>query len=346
MRRGRTDVRSVCGAIVVTAVLCATVVVACLSKTTGGDPDAGHQLPDAAGVDGSTVDGAVDSDAGLDARPVPPDTLFSLPDSSADAFVHPTSGWGPAQVVDTLVIPASAHSISLFAAIVNPEIEASIANGSLLLVIEFLDLDDQSGVIDDPDVTLVIYYAQDADWDPSNNFTGFGHFLVDLENAVVIPNVAIVGGQISVPAGTFPLLAIDIAGFGLMALTDPALDLTVQDDLAGLTDGFVEGAVLGRSLDAIPNQTTIGNPNGSILDMLVTSIFEMQPDVDIDGDGHLESYEDTTPLSPAIDEVISICHDLYGDLEYAGCAQHAWMWDGFSAAVELTAVPCVIDGSF
>lgn len=320
------------------------VVVACLSKTAGGSNDGGHHLPDGATPDGAALDGTVD--AATDAAPVPPDGFFSLPDSSADAFVHPGGGFGPAQVFDYLAIPTSTHSLSLFAAIVNPEIEQSIANGSLLMVIEFLDLDDQTGVIDDPDVTLVIYRAVDADFDPSNNFSGSGHFLVDLSNAVVVPNVSIAAGSLVVPAGTFPVLAMDVAGFGEMAITDPEMTITIHDDLAGMSDGFLEGAVLARSLDLIPNGTILGNPNGTILDMLVTSIFEMQPDVDIDLDGHLETYEDTTPASPAFDEIISICHDLYGDIETPGCSQHGWMWDAFSAAVEFTTVPCVIDGTF
>lgn len=343
-REAASGVRWLGGTMVLAIALGALVVVACLSKTAGGSDAGNHNFPDGATPDGALIDGGVD--AVVDAAPVPPDGYFSLPDSGADAFVHPGGGFGPAQVFDYLAIPTSPHSLSLFATIVNPEIEQSIANGNLLIVVELLDLDDQTGVIDDPDVTLVIYSAEDADWDPSNNFTGSGHFLVDMSNAVVVPNVSITNGVLVVPAGTFPVLTMDMAGFGEMALSDPEMTITIEDDLAGMSNGFMEGAVLARSLDLIPNVTILGNPNGTILDMLVTSIFEMQPDVDIDLDGHLETYEDRTPASPAIDEIISICHDLYGDIETPGCSQHGWMWDAFSAAVEFTAVPCIIDGSF
>jgi hypothetical protein len=231
--------------------------------------------------------------------------------------------------------------------VVNSDLSDAVAEGRLLMVIEFLDLDDATGIIEDSDVTLVIYRATDYDYPPypTNNFSGYGQFLVEMSTATVVPNVAIVNGQMLVPAGTFLYLSVAIPGMGDLMIFEPELQFTVQDDFSGLTAGHIDGAVPGRTLDILPNETGVGNENGSLLDMLVTSVFELQPNVDIDGDGQLEQFSDNSPNHPGWDEFISLCVDYFGQFDDDNCPQRPEIWDGYSISLGFTAVPAEIMGS-
>jgi hypothetical protein len=300
------------------------------------NPDAA-MWPDAARPDAAIPDAFVR----------PPGDAFVLPDSGADAFVHPTSPFGPAMVVNNLVMSGGSQGLSPFSSVVNPDLADAVANGDLILIVEFLDLDDTTGVIDDPEVTLVIYRALDADGFPGNNFTGSGEFRVEAASAAVVPDVAINSGQMDVAAGTFPYLGVTIPGFGELLIIEPALQLHVQDDLAGLTAGHIDGSVPGRILDQLPDETGVSsNPNASLLDMLVTSVFQLQPDVDVDGDGQLEEFFDVSPGNPSFDELISYCVDYFGLFDDDDCPQFPEIWDGYSVGFGFTAVPAVIVGSF
>jgi len=301
--------------------------------------------PDSATLDAAPSDGAVVPDAAVDAWVRPPGDAYVLPENPYDAFVHPGGTFGPAMVLDSLELQTAAGGLGPFAGVVNPDIEDSLDLGTLLLVVEFLDLASTTGVINDPDLTLVLYRAADADGDLTNNFTGAGQFLVEMDTATVIPGASIVNGALLVPAGTFAYLAVNIPGLGELVIMNPDLSFQVTNDFAGLTDGEILGAVPSRTLDLLPNQTGFGNPAGSVLDLLAASVFGVQPDVDVDGDGELETYEDQSPNSPAIDESISICHDYFGVFDDDDCPQYPEIWDGYSIGLDFTAVPCTITGT-
>lgn len=314
----------------------------------GNDASAGNNnnqvIVDASLTDANLVDAATIPDAWVR----PPGDAFVLPDEP-DAFVHPGGpSFGPAMVVSNLAMGGGMVGLGPFATVVNSDLSDAVAEGRLLMLIEFLDLDDATGIINDPDVTLVIYRAADYDYPayPANNFTGSGQFWVELTTATVVPNVAIVDGQMLVPAGTFQYLSVDIPNMGDLMIFEPELQFTVQNDLAGLTAGHIDGAVPGRTLDILPNETGIGNEEGSLLDMLVTSVFELQPDVDVDGDGQFEQFFDNSPSRPGWDELISLCVDYFGQFDDDNCPQRPEIWDGYSISLGFTAVPAEIMGTF
>lgn len=329
------------------------LALAVLLSSCGGHQGSGvgnQNLADAAPAwDGATPrpDGAISRDAAAppDAFVRPPGDAFVLPDSSADAFVHPPAAFGPAMVVNALAMSSGMDGLGPFAGIVNSQLSDAVAQGALILLLEFLDLDDQTGPIDDPDVTVVIYRGQDADGDPGNNFSGAGQFLAEEATATVVPGVAIVDGQVLIPAGSFEYLSVSIPGFGDLVIIDPEIQFTVEPDFSGLTAGHVDGAVPSRFLDQIPNQVGSGNPAGSLLDFLATSAFEQQPDVDVDGDGQLEEFYDRGPTHPGYDELISYCVDYFGLFEDDDCPQFPEIWDGYSVSLGFTAVPAEIVGS-
>lgn len=300
---------------------------------------------DASLLDGAQPDAAVAVDAAVDAFVRPPGDAYVLPVNPHDAFVHPANPFGPAMVINTLAIQNAAGGLGPFASVVNSEIQPAVNQGDLLLVVEFLDLASTTGVIDDPDLTLVLYRAADTDANPSNNFSGTAQLLVDMDSATVIPGASIVNGALLVPAGTFGYLSVNIPGMGELVIMDPELSFAVTNDFAGLSNGEILGAVPSRTLDLLPNQTTFGNPNGTVLDLVAASIFGLQPDVDIDGDGQLETFEDQSPNSPALDESISICTDYFGVFDSDDCPQYPEIWDGYSVGLDFTAVPCVIAGA-
>lgn len=307
-----------------------------------GDDASGNN--NTGGPDAAQPDGAA-TDAVVDAWVRPPGDAYVLPENPYDAFVHPADPFGPSMVLNTLAIQNAAEGLGPFAGVVNPDIQDAIDLGDLLLVIEFLDLASTTGVINDPDVALVLYRATDADADPSNNFTGAGQFYVDVDTATLIPGASIINGALLVLPGTFSHLAVNIPGLGELVIMDPEISFQVTNDFAGLTNGEILGAVPSRTLDLMPNQTGFGNPAGTVLDLLAASIFGIQPDVDIDGDGQLETYEDQSPGSPALDESISICYDYFGVFDDDGCPQYPEIWDGYSIGLDFTAVPCTIAGA-
>lgn len=311
----------------------------------GGDLSDADQIADGAPPH---PDGTVRPDAASlpDAFVRPPGDAFVLPDSSADAFVHPPAAFGPAMVVNGLAMSSGMNGLGPFAGIINSSLDDAVAQGALILLLEFLDLDDQTGPIDDPDVTVVIYRGQDADGNPSNNFSGTGQFLAEQGTATVVPGVSITNGQVLIPAGSFEYLSVSIPGFGDLVIIDPEIQFTVQPGFSGLTAGHVDGAVPSRFLDQIPNQVGSGNPAGSLLDFLATSAFEQQPDVDVDGDGQLEEFFDSAPSHPGYDELISYCVDYFGLFEDDDCPQFPEIWDGYSVSLGFTAVPASIVGSF
>jgi len=313
---------------------------------SGLDASSNHNTGlDASLHDAAQPDAAVVNDGAVDAWVRPPGDAYVLPVNPHDAFVHPAAPFGPAMVINTLAIQNAAGGLGPFAGVVNPDMQTAIDMGALLLVVEFLDLASTTGVINDPDVTLVMYRATDADGNPANNFSGTGQFWVDVDTATVIPGASIVNGGLLVPAGTFGYLAVDIPGLGELVIMDPELSMSVANDFANITNGEILGAVPSRTLDLLPNETTFGNPNGSVLDLLAASIFGLQPDVDVDGDGQLETYEDQSPNSPALDESISICYDYFGVFDDDGCPQYPEIWDGYSIGLDFTAVPCIIVGA-
>jgi hypothetical protein len=168
---------------------------------------------------------------------------------------------------------------------------------------------------------------------------------VDVDTATVIAGASIVNGAMLVPAGTFQYLAVDIPGLGELVVMNPELSFQITANFGGLTNGEILGAVPSRTLDLLPNQTGYGNPTGSVLDLLAASVFALQPDVDVDGDGQLETYEDQSPNSPALDEAISICYDYFGVFDDEDCPQYPEIWDGYSIGLDFTAVPCIIAGA-
>lgn len=330
--------------------LCATAwVLGACGGGTGPGPDSDSTVNNNNGrLDGSVSDGALEDAAPEpDAWVRPPGDAFVLPGSDADAFVHPGPDWGLAMVVNELTMISGMKGLGPFASVVNSDLADAVAEGRLLMLLEFLDLDDTSGVINDSDVTVVIYRAVDADYppNPANNFTGSGQFYVEMATATVIPNVAIVDGKVLIPSGAFQYLSVTIPNMGELMIFEPEIQFNVREEFFELTAGQIDGAVPGRTLDLLPNESGLGNAGGSLLDMLATSVFELQPDVDIDGDGQLEEFYDQSPTRPAWDELISLCVDYFGQFDDDNCPQYQEIWDGYSVGLGFTAVRAEIVGS-
>jgi len=131
----------------------------------------------------------------------------------------------------------------------NQGIAAQIAAGTVLLVVEFLGLDD---LVTDDYVTFNAYLASDADDDLTNNFTGAGEFWVQAlslspegDPLMSFEAATVTAGRLEGGPATF-LMPLDLVGMGrpLLLSVDHATiaaDLSAQGAGYALADGQVCG---------------------------------------------------------------------------------------------------------
>jgi len=280
-----------------------------------GGPPGEQNIPDAAVV--------------IDAAPPPPDA--QLP------------ALGPSFVVDDLHIASASEAPNAFALLgvaINPQLQSSVADGTLLLGLEIRDLDDPAGKAD-PDVDVAMYNLQDLDADPSNNFDP------DDPEEFMPQAGSIVAGQPTVDFADSSITAsiLDAAGVPVLDLLGgfplPLHDPTIRgrlvsaggDDVASvylrtLENGRLRTAVPATVLAVIPNLATGTCPGSTMLDVLIGGCgfgLSIQPDVDIDGDG-LESIDDLDH-----DGVIDQCTDGDGTIiTGSNCPTDPAIADGYS----------------
>lgn len=243
---------------------------------------------------GAVGDAAPPDAAAIDAAP---------PDAVPDA---PVPLRGPVLVLDDLHIAGLAedpHAFSLLGQAVNPQLEMQIQNGTLLVALELLDLDDPSGQ-SDPALRVGLYNLTDSDGDPGNNFdpdapeffrAGPGAFGMSGEPNVIFPTAAITQGALHAEG----LDSLMVPGGLPLPLRQAELDGTLnptQDEqgIRTLTSGRLRGAVPAQLLALAPNVTGGMCPGMTMLDVLALGcgFIAVQPDVDLDGDG-LERFYDT-----------------------------------------------------
>lgn len=131
----------------------------------------------------------------------------------------------------------------------NEGIAGQIEAGSILIVIEFLGLDD---LVTDDYVTFNAYIASDADEDPANNLTGSGEFWVQAASLdangdpiMSFEAATIEAGHLSGGPATF-LMPLDLVGVGealLMAVEGATISADIAEN--GVGYGLSAGQVCG-----------------------------------------------------------------------------------------------------
>jgi len=240
-------------------------------------------------------------------------------------------------------------------------IQQGIDNGSVILLMSMLGLDDPRGV-DDDSLTVAWMQGDDPDGDASNNFTGsamlapaagsfdmadnpFTSFASSLTSAqlnggpedIEIPisflPLELKSSQIS---GTTHAMAGELHDIQEGQLCG-AIPLATFAFLPNLLDMF--SGMSSESCDGSPGATSMadvmvgGTPRGSLLPLRGT-----QPDVDVDGDG-LESFEVIRTGATGCQPVIVACVDGDGTrVEGRDCALDPRFEDGFSSSLDFTSI--------
>ena len=220
------------------------------------------------------------------------------PDASLQAL-------GPSLVIDDLHIASlqeDAHALSLLGTAINPQLQTSIQDGTLLLGIELRELDDPSAGTDEP-VAVGMYRLQDTDGDPSNNFVpgspelftvAAGSFVGDTPS-VLFSDAAIASRHLDATG----VSALDLLGGTLpFALQQPELsgDLVADADgahVVELTGGRLVGGLPASLLALAPNIASGQCPGATLLDVIATGcgLLPLQPDIDLDNDGFEKLYD-------------------------------------------------------
>ncbi|MCA9581090.1 MAG: hypothetical protein KC416_04805 [Myxococcales bacterium] len=248
-------------------------------------------------------------------------------------------------------------------------IEPAVAMGQILIVMDFRALDDKAGV-NDSSVSVAWFQGVDADQNANNNFSGNGTFRIPQAgvdgdgNAKVaftssIENKALTGGPEDVTIPFLPGVTLVLRRSEVQATTKAS-----GGSLSGLDKGLLCGAISIPTLALIPNLAMQfggesvpcdggGGNAGTLLDQVVggsdlfiLQIAATQPDADLDGDG-LEYFEVDADGPFGCQPVISACVDGDGTrVEGRDCYldPSITMADGFSAALDFTAVGATIVG--
>ena len=264
----------------------------------------------------------------------------------------PTS-YGAASIAYTFVVPEDPlvgfdldgdqevdNLLSAIAVVINQRFAGDIFNGKLLTLAELRDMPAGVGT-DDTDVTLVIYGGVDIDSDNMNNFTGeaefyYSHEWVDLDDCspLAASPGSYVGGTLTTEQADIQL-QIESLG-GLVTLARSKIAVTIEADTAGaktLMDGpaLFGGAVLPCALAMA--EGSIGESAHDDLRRL-----NMQPDIDMDGDG-LEVVEgDSAGILRCIDG------DGVTAIEGAMCGCDPRIADGYSISFQLDLAGAVVLG--
>lgn len=304
------------------------------SETSGGDIDAAVNLPDARLP--TILDAAPDADL-RDATPPPVD------DGGVLTF-------GPGVVLDDVRFSESGHAWAGWAPLVNPNFATAINDGTMILLVEFRDLDDPTGQNDD-DVSIAIYVGTDTDGNASNNHSGNAMLRVSQESLdsvgnprALLPNASITNGRLT--GSVQGEILLFLPGIGGVKIQNPSFagDLVADSGntyVAELRNAELSGVILARHLEEVPNPVTSTCLADSMLDLVALpclSFDGVQPDVDRDNDG-LETFDEIAAL---LDGKIDLCTDGNGttfvSTPSAQCVLDPAFQDAYTAKIEVGGV--------
>lgn len=186
-------------------------------------------------------------------------------------------------------------------------------------------------------VELAWYFGTDVDEDAANNTKGDGHFVVSAAQLDVNCDGIAKFDQATLEGDVLTASDDDwdiIFSTGTIPFVDVLAQIEFED---GFTEGKLEAGLIatacGLSQSYFPGHTT-----GTILDQVVPA-FDIQPDIDIDGDG-LETIVANTKTG-----IISGCVDGDGTkVPGNDCPCHPRIADGYSWAIRGKLVRAHIDG--
>ncbi len=221
----------------------------------------------------------------------------------------------------------------------NTIIAEAIADGSMLLLVRTLDLDDP--VVDDA-LDAHVFFGMDADGDLGNNFGGCGEFLIDPTSLESPPDEATARARFedaSVAAARFAGGPADLPlriPFG----PDTTLDAVAHDariewtfgavSRDDLSDGVIGGHVL---LTDVIRALVGGGAVDPEFEGLMTSVLAGQADIDA--------------IAPGPTGVVCVSDDDCGVgqvCETSECEEPPDMCDSISLGMTFTAVPAEITG--
>jgi len=265
---------------------------------------------------------------------------------------------------------AFARALGLIAGVLGPFIEMAVIDGDTRLLLAMQGLDDPAAANDD-DFRIAWLIGQDADMDPSNDFSGSGEFLVAAD-AIDETGAPLTSVQSSVSSSMLAGGPEDIPlpiGFLPIELRQGQVQGTTRADggeLYEITDGLLCGGIPTMLLSLIggfagdmlmTDPPCDGGAPAELLDVIIAggSVVIMDfpvrfsatpPDLDLDGDG-LEGFEvlseseDGSECQP----VVTACIDGNGDrIEGRGCYSQPEIADGYSAAFNFTAIRAFLAG--
>lgn len=306
---------------------------------------------------GGSEGGAADA-SDVDARvPMPVD---AGPDADLrDALRPPTDDggmllFGPGFVLDEVHLAEGGHSWAPWAPLVNPNFDAAIAGGDMILLVEIRGLDDPAGQ-NDADVSLGIYLGTDTDGMVADNFTGFEPLRVhpDSLDSIGQPRALLSGGSITsghITGSISGEIVFFLPTIGAVKIQDPVFEgdlvaATDQQSIVELRNGRLSGELLARHLEEVPNPVPTTCVANSMLDLVALpclSFDGVQPDVDRDSDG-LEVFAET---AERLDGQIDICSDgdgtNYTSTGAVQCVLDPAFQDAFTATIEVTGVRATI----
>lgn len=231
-------------------------------------------------------------------------------------------------------------------------IDGALDDGSLIMLMDFLGLDDPTGQ-DDDSLYLGVYQGIDGDdpVDPANNFDGGSAFYISTDSLDADGNPqgamagSIAGG--SLEAGpediqfSFPFGETEI----VFVLARATAYGTVNDDAGGtridtITGGDLCGGAPAGPMKLVPLDFGIPGLPPTMLDLLVVGfdflveVQPTQPDLDMDFDG-LETFEDEDG-----DQIIDHCYDGDGSAIPGGedCPLDPEVQDAYSVSLQFEAI--------
>lgn len=310
--------------------------------------------------------GACGSDGAGTVDAAPADGRIPMPvDAGPDADLRDAAGpplddagllaFGPGVVLDTVHLAETGHSWAPYAPVVNLELDNVIADGTMLLLVEFRGLDDPAGQNDADGLDLGVFNGVDLDGNPNDNFTGSESLQVSIDSLDVngnpralIPDAALAAGALT-GANAGPLL-LYFPSLGELAVYDAQFSGTLVSGGGGtqvstLMNGTISGVLLARDLGLMTNPVSSMCQGDTLLDVIAIgclAIQGVQPDMDRDGDG-LETFVEKTGM---VDWVIDSCYDGNGT-EYVTvpgtpCVLDPAFQDGYSVTIEVSGVRAIL----
>jgi cysteine-rich repeat protein len=231
-------------------------------------------------------------------------------------------------------------------------IDSALDDGSLIMLMDYLGLDDPTGQNDDS-LYLGVYQGVDGDdpADSSNNFDGGSTFYVSAASldAFGDPMGAMAGSidagellagpediQFSFPFGDTTLVFVLARAIGSGTVSDDAGHTRIDR----VSNGMLCGGAPAGPMKAVPLDIGVPGLPPSLLDLLVVgfdfliTVTPTQPDVDMDFDG-LETFADTND-----DQEIDRCWDGDGTEIPGGadCPYDPEVQDAYSVGLAYDAI--------